>query len=109
VLSATVLHVNPSSKCVLNRSSDLSELLLNPKQMLDLITRNLLDAFTVTVAVSDTDNTAIVWRAYAETLIGWAGNEAVVARSTALIISPEHRHAARKAFTVSLKRAPRKT
>jgi diguanylate cyclase (GGDEF)-like protein/PAS domain S-box-containing protein len=69
--------------------SDQSKFLLDPKQMLDLITRNSLDAFIV----SDTDNTVIVWSAYAETLFGWTASEAVGAQLTTLIIPPEHRHA----------------
>lgn len=69
--------------------SDQPKLLLDPKQILDLITRNSLDAFIV----SDTSNTVIVWSQYAETLFGWTANEAVGALLTTLIIPPEHRHA----------------
>jgi diguanylate cyclase (GGDEF)-like protein/PAS domain S-box-containing protein len=69
--------------------SDQSTFLPDPRQMLDLITRNSLDAFIV----SDTDNTVIVWSEYAETLFGWTASEAVGAQLTTLIIPPEHRHA----------------
>ena len=69
--------------------SDQSKFLLNPKQILDLITRNSLDAFIV----SDTSNTVVVWSAYAETLFGWTANEAIGAQLTTLIIPPEHWHA----------------
>jgi diguanylate cyclase (GGDEF)-like protein/PAS domain S-box-containing protein len=70
-------------------SSDQSPFVPNPAQMLDLITRNSMDAFIV----SDTSNTVIIWSAYAETLFGWTANEAVGAQLTSLIIPPEHRHA----------------
>jgi diguanylate cyclase (GGDEF)-like protein/PAS domain S-box-containing protein len=69
--------------------SDQSQFLLNPNQMLDVITRNSLDAFIV----SDTSNRVVVWSAYAETLFGWTAIEAVGAQLTTLIIAPEHRHA----------------
>lgn len=69
--------------------SDQSKFLLNSEQILDLITRNSLDAFIV----SDTDNTVIVWSTYAETLFGWTASEAVGAKLTALIIPQEHRQA----------------
>jgi diguanylate cyclase (GGDEF)-like protein/PAS domain S-box-containing protein len=69
--------------------SDKPTFLLSPKQILDLITRNSLDAFIV----SDTSNTVIVWSEYAETLFGWTASEAVGAQLTSLIIPPEHRHA----------------
>jgi diguanylate cyclase (GGDEF)-like protein/PAS domain S-box-containing protein len=68
---------------------DKTNFLLTPEQMLELITRKSLDAFIV----SDTDNTVIVWSAYAETLFGWSGQEAIGAQLTTLIIPPEH-HAA---------------
>ena len=70
-------------------SSDKPPFLLNPEQMLDLITRKSLDAFIV----SDTSNTVIVWSPYAETLFGWTADEAVGAALTTLIIPPEHRRA----------------
>lgn len=69
--------------------SDKPRFLLNPEQMLDLITRKSLDAFIV----SDTSNTVIVWSGYAETLFGWTAEEAIGAPLTTLIIPPEHRHA----------------
>src|SRR6476661_3221232 len=69
--------------------SDKPPFMLNPEQMLDLITRKSLDAFIV----SDTSNTVIVWSAYAETLFGWTAEEAIGAPLTTLIIPPEHRHA----------------
>jgi diguanylate cyclase (GGDEF)-like protein/PAS domain S-box-containing protein len=69
--------------------SDKPPFVLNPEQMLDLITRKSLDAFIV----SDTSNTVIVWSAYAETLFGWTAEEAIGAPLTTLIIPPEHRRA----------------
>ena len=70
-------------------SSDNQRFLVNPEQMLDLITRKSLDAFIV----SDTSNTVLVWSAYAETLFGWTAEEAIGAQLTALIIPPAHRRA----------------
>lgn len=69
--------------------SDKPPFLLNPEQMLELITRKSLDAFIV----SDTSNTVIVWSSYAETLFGWTAEEAIGAPLTSLIIPPDHRRA----------------
>ena len=62
---------------------------LTPQQLLELITRDSLDAFVV----SDINNTVIVWSGYAEALFGYSAAEAVGAPLTTLIIPPEH-HAA---------------
>lgn len=63
--------------------------LLTPQQLLELITRDSLDAFVV----SDINNTIVVWSGHAEALFGWSAAEAVGAPLTRLIVPPEH-HAA---------------
>ena len=66
-----------------------SKFQLTPEQMLELITRKAMDAFIV----SDTENTVILWSAYAEVLFGWSAEEAIGQPLTSLIIPPEHHKA----------------
>jgi PAS domain S-box-containing protein len=73
----------------LHMARNPSEFQLTPEQMLDLITRKAMDAFIV----SDTENTVMVWSAYAEVLFGWTAKEAIGQPLTSLIIPPEHHSA----------------